>query len=278
MSQSPGLKIALGQFEACPTLAGNLATMRRLALDAARARAGLAVFPEGAMIHLPPGRSLAPEAQPLGGAFVQGLAAIAAEARAAVVAGMFESIPGSDRVFNTVVVLGADGALLGAYRKIHLYDAFGYRESDRIEPGPGDLLTFSLGGLRLGVLTCYDIRFPHLAAELAARGAEAILVPAAWMRGPFKEDHWTVLARARAIENTVYVAGAGQVGGLFVGRSLVVDPMGAVVAGLAEEEGLLLAELHPERVRDVRAVNPSLGNRRPDVYESWSPVAAGSGR
>src|SRR5207237_4656844 len=142
--------------------------------------------------------------------------------RIAIVAGIYERAPDRDRVLNTVVALDASGALIGAYRKIHLYDAFGHRESDRIVPGGGETLRFRLDGVELGVQTCYDVRFPELSRHLAASGVEAILLPAAWVHGPLKESHWETLVRARAVENTVYVAAAGMAGRPFTGCRMPV--------------------------------------------------------
>lgn len=263
------MRVALGQFEAGPEKAANLATMEGLVERAQAAGSRLAVFPEAAMAWAEPEEDLAALAEPLDGPFLRRLRDLARGTGIAVVAGMFESIPETRQVHNTVVAVGGDGVLLAVYRKIHLYDAFGYRESARIRPGRGEVAVFHLDGLRFGIATCYDLRFPALAEELTARGADVVLLPAAWMRGPLKEDHWEVLVRARAIENTVYVAAAAQNGPHFAGRSLVVDPMGVVVAGLGEAEGLLVADLDPARVGQVRATNLSLQNRRPEIYRAW---------
>ena len=179
---------------------------------------------------------------------------------------------GSDRVYNTVVAVGGDGRLIGAYRKIHLYDAFGQRESDRIKSGDGQTLTFELGGLGIGVMTCYEVRFPEMARRLSDLGADLILLPAAWVRGPLKEMHWDTLARARAIENTVYVAAAGQVSATYAGLSAIYDPMGVAVVSGGESEGVVAGEVTRERIDEVRLTNPSLSLRRPDVYAGWQLV------
>ena len=110
------------------------------------------------------------------------------------------------------------------YRKIHLYDSFGYRESDRLAPGPSSRSLVDVGGFRVGLMTCYDLRFPELARALVDRGAEVLVVPAAWVAGPRKVDHWRTLLRARAIENTVFVVAAGQPGPRYTGHSMVVGP------------------------------------------------------
>lgn len=267
------MRIALAQTVAGPDKDANLGRLLELAGAAAAGGARLVVFPECSMAALAPDRGLKPVAEPVDGPFVTALAEAAGRHRVAIVAGMYESIADDERVHNTVVALGAGGELLGAYRKIHLYDAFGYCESDRIRPGDGATLRFTLDGIRVGVQTCYDVRFPELSRHLALRGAELILLPAAWVHGLLKESHWEVLLRARAIENTVYVAAAGLTGRPYSGGSMLVDPMGVPVAMAGEVEALLLGEVDPERVRAVRRTNPSLDHLRPDVYATWTTPA-----
>lgn len=214
------------------------------------------------MVHFgDPGELLATVAEPIDGMFVRSLRETARGNSIAMVFGMFEPGDGT-RVYNTVVALGRDGSVLGYYRKIHLFDAFGHRESDKIQPGPGSVLTFELGGLNLGVMTCYDVRFPELGRRLVDEGVEAIVLPAAWVHGLLKEDHWEVMVRARAIENAVYVLAAGQVGNIYSGSSMIVDPMGIAIARAGEEEELLRGEIHRKRVEEVRAKLPSLQHRR----------------
>jgi deaminated glutathione amidase len=267
------MRVALGQFTASLDKTANLARMAGMAGEAGAAGAELVVFPEGAMVSFEPPRSLAPDAEPLDGPFLAGLAEAARANRVAVVAGVFESIPGSDRVYNTVVALGSEGDLLGCYRKIHLFDAFGHRESDRIEAGGGETLIFRLGGLTFGVETCYDVRFSELSSQLAAQGADVILLPAAWVSGLLKESHWEILVRARAIENTLYVAAAGQVGTGYSGSSMLVDPMGVPVARAGETERMITGEVERERVEAVRRKLPSREHVRPDIYRRWALVA-----
>lgn len=255
------MRIALLQFAAGLDVDENAATIARLAGRATDA--DLVVAPEAAMHDFGAATTpLGPVAQPLDGPFVSALAAVAHQQRATVVAGMFERSDDPERPYNTVVVIGPDGTLAAAYRKIHLYDSFGYRESDRLLAGPVQPTTIDLGGLRLGLLTCYDLRFPEHARALVDAGATALVVPAAWVRGPLKEDHWTTLLRARAIESTAYVAAAAQCGPTYSARSMLVDPMGVTVAALGEAEGVVAGELDPARVADVRERNPALRHRR----------------
>jgi predicted amidohydrolase len=267
------VRIALGQFGASADKAANLQRIVSMTREARAMGAELVLFPEGSMVSFEPLRSLAPDGEPLDGPFVDGLARAARENGLTVVAGIFESVPGSERVYNTIVALGADGVLLGCYRKIHLFDAFGHMESERIEPGSGDTLVFRQNDLSFGVQTCYDVRFPELSGRLAAEGADAILLPAAWVHGLLKESQWEVLVRARAIENTVYVAAADQVGAGYSGSSMLVDPMGVAVARGGETEQVIAGEIDPQRVQAVRQKLPSRKHVRPDVYRRWALVA-----
>jgi predicted amidohydrolase len=154
------------------------------------------------------------------------------------------------------------GSATADYRKIHLYDSFGYQESRVLAAGAIEPVVLELGGFTVGIMTCYDLRFPELARRLVDEGAEVIVVPAAWVAGPRKVDHWTTLLRARAIENTVYVVGVGQPGPRYSGHSMVVGPLGDVLVEAGEGPAVLHAELDPAEVVSARRTNPSLANRR----------------
>src|SRR5262249_16214268 len=193
------MRVALCQLPVSPDPAVNLDRVRDALADAAGRGADLAVFPEATQARF--GSDLRAIAEPLDGAFGSGLAEAARASGVALVAGVFE--PASDgRVYNTAVAYDAAGARVAAYRKIHLFDG--------VAPGASPVVV-DLCGLRVGFMTCYDVRFPELARALAVRGAELIVIPAAWKAGLFKEEHWVTLVRARAIENTVWVAAACQV-------------------------------------------------------------------
>jgi len=228
--------------------------------DLVPAGADLVVLPEAfARDFGPPGSDVSAFAEPVDGPFATEVDKVAAERGTTVVAGMFE--PGEDpgRPFNTLVVRGAAEA---AYRKIHLYDSFGYRESDRLTPGPLEPVVVEVGGFVLGLMTCYDLRFPEMARALVDRGAEVLVVPAAWVAGPRKVDHWRTLVRARAIENTVFVVAAGQPAPRYSGHSLVVDPLGDVLAEAGDGPETVTATLDRDVLAEARRTNPSLANRR----------------
>jgi predicted amidohydrolase len=265
------MRVALCQLPVSPDPGVNLGRVRAALSDAAGRGADLAVFPEATQARF--GSDLRAVAEPLDGPFGSGLAGAARATGVALVAGVFEPAP-DGRVYNTAVAYDAAGTQVAAYRKIHLFDALGERESAVVAPGAQPVIA-DLCGVRVGIMTCYDLRFPELARALAVRGAELIVMPAAWAAGLFKEEHWVTLVRARAIENTVWVAAAGQVpdhsapptrAPTGIGRSMMVDPMGTVRADLGPFPGLAVADLDSALTKQVRAVLPCLEHRREDVF------------
>jgi len=263
------MRIGLVQMAAGEDKVANLAALVEGATRLADAGADLVVAPEAAMHGFgAPDQPLAPVAESLDGPFVTGLQDASRRHGVTVLAGMFELVESdSSRAYNTVVAVGPDGALLGRYRKQHLFDALGWMESKRLEPGaPQDRLVFSAGEFTVGVLTCYDLRFPELARALADDGATLLAVPSAWVAGPLKEDQWATLVRSRAIENVLYVAAADQPAPTYAGHAMVVDPFGVVLASLGEAAGITTADVELARVESCRAKMPSLSHRR------WSVV------
>jgi predicted amidohydrolase len=255
------MRAAAIQFAATTDVAANIETLRELVPRAAGC--DLIVLPEAAMHDFgKTDRPLGPVAQPLDGPFVAAVAELARQQGATIVAGMFETSPEPERPYNTLVAIAADGSVVATYRKVHLYDSFGYRESSRLLPGDPEPVTIKVGDLVIGLMTCYDVRFPEYARLLVDAGSDVLVVPAAWVGGPLKEDHWATLLRARAIENTAYVIGAAQTGPAYSAGSMIVDPMGVPIARLGDETAVLAADLTAERVREIRERNPSLANRR----------------
>jgi predicted amidohydrolase len=238
---------------------GVLEMLAPYVADAAEKGAELIVLPEGVMHDFRPHVDLAAVAEPLDGEFVTGLSAMAKATGAVIVAGMWERLPGEERPSNTLVVLDRDGALMATYRKIHLFDSFGFGESQRVVPGPVEPATFEMKGLRIGLMTCYDLRFPELARVLAA---DVLVLPAGWIAGPSKLHHWETLVTARAIENTAYVVAAGIADDGYTGHSMIVDPMGVTLARLGDRPGVRVAELTIDRLAEVRRTLPSLEHRR----------------
>jgi predicted amidohydrolase len=259
------VRVAVAQFAPGADQGANLAAVRALIGEAAAQGAALVVLPEYTSFFEPRmGPRFAAHAEPLDGRFTEAVRAAAGEAGLVAVFGLVESAAGGagERFRNTAVAVSADG-VIAVYRKTHLYDAFGAEESTWVEPG--DLeppQTFLVGGLRVGLQTCYDLRFPEVTRVLADAGVDLVLVPADWVPGTGKVHHWRTLLTARAIENIAFVAAAGQIPPDGVGTSLILDPAGETLAALGEERGLAVADLDPARVREVRAANPALRLRR----------------
>ncbi|MGN0063494.1 MAG: carbon-nitrogen hydrolase family protein [Nocardioides sp.] len=254
------LRVRVVQWGASLDAAANRARLG----DAVAVRDGepvdLVVLPEAfARDFGKPGTDLGEHAEPTDGPFATELARVAGEAGTTAVAGMFEPSGEPSRPYNTLVMRGGASA---DYRKIHLYDSFGYRESDRVSGGPLEPRVVDVDGWKVGLTTCYDLRFPELYRALADEGAEVVLVLAAWLPGERKVDHWRTLLAARAIENTVYVVGVGQPEDHYCGHSTVVGPLGDVLLSLGGGEDVGVVTLSRSGLSEARAANPSLANRR----------------
>ncbi|WP_168583126.1 carbon-nitrogen hydrolase family protein [Gephyromycinifex aptenodytis] len=256
---SPCMRIAAAQISATDDPEQNLHAVTAYTQRAAEGGTQIVVFPEATMACF--GTDLGAVAQGLDGPFAQGVRASAQRHGITVVVGMFT--PAEDgRVHNTLLVTGPDGEC--SYDKIHLYDAFGSRESDTVAPGD-QIVTTLIGGAHVGVATCYDLRFADQFTALGRAGAELVLVPASWGEGPGKAEQWDVLTRARAMDAQAYLLacdmawtapqGAQPLG---IGRSVLIDPLGRVRARLGHEEGLLLAEADLSTVADIRRRVPVL--------------------
>lgn len=253
------LRVAACQISATDDPDHNLTQIGDAAREAAARGAQLIVFPEAAMARF--GTRLATVAQGLDGAFADGVRAIAAETGALLVAGMFTPA-GDGRVHNTLLITGA--GVEAHYDKIHLFDAFGSRESDTVAPG-GALVTVEAFGTTIGFATCFDLRFSDQFRELGRRGAEVIVVPASWGEGPGKAEQWDVLTRARAMDAQAWLVACDQAwtppagsDPLGLGRSVVVEPLGGVRARLGAAVETLLADVDPGVVAGIRQRVPIL--------------------
>ncbi|MFC5338019.1 nitrilase-related carbon-nitrogen hydrolase [Leucobacter denitrificans] len=267
------MKIAAVQFTPTTDPAENLEQMRRRAAEAADKGAHVIVFPEQAMVLLQAVtiEGLSGIAAEWWGRFEALTAVLAATHNAVVVAPGFEPNP-DGLPFNTTIVVAPDGTELARYRKLHLYVAFAASEAEHTAPGSELPPVFDVeaGGEKLtfGLANCYDVRFPELFRSMADRGANAMLLVAAWASGQGKEEHWTTLTQARAIENVCWFVACATVGGgsrnaATVGLSRVVDPLGTVVSALGpRDEGVLVAEIGPEAVDRARESLPAIVNRR----------------
>ncbi|MFT4295924.1 MAG: carbon-nitrogen hydrolase family protein [Micropruina sp.] len=253
------LRLAACQFSSSADWAANLDRIGADARTAADRGAQVAVFPEAAMGRF--GSAAAAAGQPLDGPFADGVRAVAEQTGLLIVAGMFTPC-GDGRVHNTLLVTGA--GVETRYDKIHLFDAFGSRESDTVAPGDA-LVTVDAFGTTFGLATCFDLRFAAQFTELGRRGAEVLLVPASWGEGPGKAEQWDLLVRARATDAQAWLLACDQAwtplsgtDPLGIGRSACIDPLGGVRARLAAGEGILIADVEPSLAADVRARVPVL--------------------
>ena len=201
-------------------------------------------------------------AEPLDGPIVTAMAKAAAEAGVLLHAGSLVERDG-DRLFNTSVLIGADGQVAARYRKIH---RFGFTEGEGrfMSAGEDVVVVPGPGGLTLGLVTCYDLRFPELFRRLTDAGAELFVVTSSWPRK--RLPHWQLFTRARAVENLAYLVAAdacGEHAGVMqAGHSVAVDPWGEVLAEAGTEPTVLHVDIDPTRVGHVRASFPVLSDRR----------------
>lgn len=271
------LTVAVVQTDPGPDKEENVGRAFALVEEAAAQGARFVALPETFHFRGPnEGRRQAAERIP--GPLSERLAALAARLGIHLLGGSYNELPAEgaedQRTHNTSLLFGPDGALLGKYRKIHLFDVtvgekLVARESARNQPGDQAVVAAASFGT-VGMTVCYDVRFPELYRALALAGAKVLLVPSNFAERTGR-DHWEVLLRARAIENGAYViapATHGNGGGEFnaYGRSLVVDPWGTVVACAPDGEGVTLATIDLARVDAVRASLPSLQHLRPAAY------------
>lgn len=249
----------------------NLVTIERLVCRARAGGAELIAMPENAP-QLAPDDVRLRRTETLSGRQITTLRELAQRESVAIALGSFaETGPDSQHSYNTSVIIDANGEIAGVYRKIHLFDVAvsadtSFRESDSVAAGPPTATVVELGGWRLGLSICYDLRFPELYRRLAEAGAELLLIPAAFT---FRTGaaHWSVLLRARAIENQCYVMAAGQVGRHYGtreswGHSSIVDPWGDVVSLVGGSEGFAFATLDRARLESVRRAMPCAAHRR----------------
>jgi omega-amidase len=193
---------------------------------------------------------------------VEELLELSARHKLVIVGSMPE--PNGDKVFNTVF-LADNGRLAGVYRKIHLFSLLG--EDTAFSGGDSWLLADTAIG-KIGVIICYDLRFPELSRRLALEGAQVLCVPAQWPKP--RQEHWRTLIRARAMENQLFVVSCnacGLTGKLdFFGMSMIISPKGDVLEEAGEGECEILADMDMQAMTDWRAQIPCFNDRKPECY------------
>lgn len=268
------IRVALIQYQVQTEWADNVAVVEDLLRQAKGQGAELAVLPE--MFTQPYDMTLIPErAEPVpGGRTCAKLEAWAKTFGLALAGGSVAERDADGRYYNTATLWDPDGRLLARHRKVHLFDVdlpggVSVHESDILSPGC-DVTVADVLGLRLGLAVCYDVRFPELFRLMALAGAEMVALPGAFnhVSGP---NHWEMLLRNRAVENTFYVAGVSGTapeGSAYQawGHSMLVDPFAQIVVDMGRAQGFAIGVIDPDRIADIRARLPVLKQRREEVY------------
>jgi len=263
------MKVAIVQFKASTNKETNLRKITDFISKAAKNKAKLVAFPEFMMFYTSSSQSpkqLASLAETINGNFVSTIAKYAKENNIQIVGSFYEKSSKKDRVYDTSFVVDKSGKIISTYRKIHLYDALGFRESDKMTSGSKIAKPVKTSIGKLGMMICYDLRFPEMSRSLAVAGSEILVAPSAWVKGEMKEEHWLTINKTRAIENGCYVVAPDQVGNIYCGRSVIVDPYGKVLVDMKKKQGIAYADIDLKKIKQTRKVLPLLKNRRTDVY------------
>ncbi len=260
------------QLKASTSKDENLAKVVEYIKEASKSSARLVAFPEFTMAYTPVEQSLDELysiAEDIDGNFVSTIREEARRHRISILVTIYERSH-VKKVYDTALLISSDGSITSTYRKVHLYDALGFKESDKLLAGDDIAVPVSIDNIRTGVMICYDVRFPEMARILALLGSEILLVPSAWVQGSMKVEHWQTMLKARAVENGCYVIAPDQVGNIYIGHSMAIDPLGKVMLEMdGSSEGLGVVEVSIDILRDIRARLPLLMNRREDVYSRY---------
>jgi predicted amidohydrolase len=264
-------RIAVVQMKSDTDKKKNLAQSKDYIKDARCKNAQIICFPEFQMGFSPSDQKpteLSKISEGVNtGNFVRTLSRYAKENEIDIISTIYEKTRINNRVFDSAIAIRKDGVIVSRYRKIHLYDALGFKESDKFLAGNSIEKPFQFEAAKIGLMICYDIRFPEVSRILSVLGAEFLVIPSAWVHGIMKEEHWQTFIKTRAIENGIYVIAPDQIGNLYTGRSMVVDPFGTVLLDMGNKEGMEVVELEKSDIIKVRANLPLLKNRRTDVYK-----------
>ena len=268
--QEKTLKIGLTQLISSKNKEENILKIEKYSKKAKNNGADMVIFPEVFMVYFSSEDSLekrAKEAESLEGNFVKNILKISKQYNLSITVGMYESIENNLKTYNTTITTDDNGNIINIYRKTHLYDAFNFKESEFFLESNNPYNVFEFNGFKIGIMVCYEIRFPEIARILALKGADVILVPSAWFKGYNKEEQWLTLIKARALENTVYLGSSNQIGNVFTGITSFVDPLGIIIQRMNENEGIIFGEVNKERIYEVRKILPSLYQRKPELYK-----------
>ena len=267
-------KVAVAQINSGANITENVNKMNAMIREAAQNKADLIAFPETSEYL---GTDFMGNAQDVPGKITKFFSQAASEHQIYIHCGSVTRKTAERKPANTSLLFDRTGNIVGSYSKLHMFDVMleegpSYRESDEISAGHHIMICDTKIG-KIGMAICYDMRFPEIFRLMAKQGAEVICVPANFTTDTGK-DHWEVLLRARAIENTCYIIAPGQIGQKpkfrAYGKSLVIDPWGNIIAKASDREQLIYADIDLDYIREIRAQVPSLYNIREDVYQLTS--------
>jgi len=268
-------RAALVQMKSSVDKNKNLSYSLKLIGRAAQKKAQLICFPEFQMAYSPAEQkpeTLHEIAEKINGDFISALSNSAKKNKINVVATIYEIIntnKQNQKVFDTAVIINERGKIQSVYRKIHLYDALGFKESKKLLAGNIIEKPTRTSVGNLGLQICYDMRFPEISRILTVNGANILVSPSAWVDGFMKQEHWEIMLKSRAIENGVYVIAPNQLGNIYCGHSMVIEPFGATLIDLGNREGMEILDIDNSRIDTVRRTLPLLENRRTDVYKNY---------
>ena len=265
-------KVALVQFKADTNKSKNLKKILSYIKAASIRQAKLCAFPEFMMFYTTASQSakeLSNLAETVNGEFVSTIADCAKENSIHVVGTFYEKSKKKNRVYDTSFLINKNGKIISTYKKIHLYDALGIKESSKLHAGSKITAPTSTSIGKIGMMICYDLRFPEISRTLASSGSQILVVPSAWVKGKMKEEHWITINKTRAIENGCYVIAPDQVGNIYCGRSIIVDPYGKIMLDMKKREGIGIVNVSIAKVNQVRKSLPLLKNRRTDIYSDF---------
>ena len=265
-------KVAIIQFKASTNKEQNLKKILAYIEKASKKGAKLCAFPEFMMFYTTTSQSpskLASLAETINGNFVKTIAKTAKKNSIQVVGTFYEKSKKKNRVYDSAFLINKSGKVVSTYRKIHLYDALGFSESKKMVAGSKIAKPQRTSIGKIGMLLCYDLRFPEMSRTLASSGSEILVVPSAWVKGEMKEEHWITINKTRAIENGCYVVAPDQVGNIYCGRSIVVDPFGKILLDMKKRQGIGFVNISLDTVKKIRRSLPLLKNRRTDIYSGF---------
>lgn len=265
-------KIAIVQFKASTDKNHNLKKILNYIQQASKRGAELCAFPEFMMFYTNSSQSpakLASLSETINGSFVKTISKAAKENSIQVVGTFYEKSKKKNRVYDTSFLVSKTGKILSKYRKIHLYDALGFKESNKMIPGSKIASPSKTSVGKLGMLICYDLRFPEMSRTLASSGSEILVAPSAWVKGEMKEEHWITINKTRAIENGCFIIAPDQVGNIYCGRSIAVDPYGKILLDMKKKQGIGIVNISLDKVKQTRRILPLLKNRRTDLYSNF---------